>query len=121
MADAGEPKEQAVKAPSAPSDASAATGPTLADVAKLTPDSNYAVFTAPDVDSKVRNEALRKLFLTDPHFRQADDLDVRVDEVVGIEASPLARQYKIQQARALGLLDDELLDQNDTGTGPRPC
>ncbi len=61
---------------------------------------------------KLSNEALRELFLSDPHFAQTDDLNVRVDEVASVALSPLARQHKIQQARALGLLDDELLDQS---------
>ena len=90
--------------------------PTLDDVARLTPDSDYASFTAPGVDAKVRNAALRKLFLSDPHFQQRDELDVRIDEEVGIGQSPLARQQKIMQARALGLLDDDLLDQGPEST-----
>ena len=85
--------------------------PTLDDVARLTPESDYGPFTAPGVDPRVRNEALKKLFLGDPHFRQGDDLNVRVDEVVELARSPLARQRKILLARAMGLLDDELLDQ----------
>ncbi len=61
-------------------------------------------------DPQTRNAALRELFHTDPHFKQSDGLEVALDEVVQ-ESSPLARQRKIEQARALGLLDDELLDQ----------
>lgn len=92
-----------------PTDSSA---PTLDDVARLTPESDYRPFTAPGVDSRVRNAALKKLFHGDSHFGQSDDLNVRVDEVVALESSPLARQRKIMQARALGLLDDDLLDQS---------
>ena len=91
----------------------AAAPPTLDDVARLTPESDYSVFTAPGVDQQVRNQALRKLFLTDPHFQQSDGLDVAIDEVVQLALSPLARQRTILQARAMGLLDDELLDQPD--------
>lgn len=91
----------------------ATSGPTLDDVARLTPESDFSRFAAPGVDPLVRNEALKKLFHGDPHFRQGDDLDVRVDEVVELARSPLARQRKILQARALGLLDDELLDQGE--------
>jgi hypothetical protein len=87
--------------------------PTLDDVQRLTPESDYSPYTAPGVDPQVRNEALKKLFLGDPHFQQGDGLDVRVDEEVALESSPLARQQKILQARALGLLDDELTDQVD--------
>lgn len=84
--------------------------PTLEDVARLTPESDFRPFTAPGVDPRVRNAALKKLFHGDPHFGRSDDLDVRVDEVVEL-GSPLARQRKILQARALGLLDDDLIDQ----------
>ena len=85
--------------------------PTLADVARLTPESDYSAFTAPGVDERVRNQALRKLFLSDPHFQRSDGLDVAIDEVVQLAQSPLARQRTILQARALGLLDDDLVDQ----------
>jgi Protein of unknown function (DUF3305) len=71
-----------------------------------------AVPDAPPVsEAQARNAALRAMFLSDPHFRQSDGLDVSVDEVFEVEGSPQGRQRKIQQARALGLLDDELLDQ----------
>ena len=92
--------------------------PTLGDVARLTPESDYSAFTAPGVDAQVRNQALRKLFLSDPHFQQSDGLDVAVDEVVHIAQSPLARQRMIMQARAMGLLDDELLDQPEPRDDP---
>ncbi len=58
-----------------------------------------------------RNAALRAMFHADPHFRRSEGQDVGVDEVHQIEGSPTGRQRKILQARALGLLDDELLDQ----------
>lgn len=87
------------------------SAPTLEDVASLTSDSDYSAFTAAGVDAHVRNEALRKLFHSDPHFQRGDGLNVAIDEVVQLEQSALARQHKIKQARALGLLDDELQEQ----------
>ena len=65
----------------------------------------------PASDAQARNEALRTLFLTDPHFRQSDGLDVAVDEVFEIASSPRARRRKIELARAMGMLDDELVEQ----------
>lgn len=100
MADAADP-------PTGPKPA-----PTLDDVARLTPESDYAAFTAPHVDARVRNEALKKLFFTDPHFNTGDGLDVRAEADCETERSPQARQRQIQRARALGLLDDELAEQD---------
>jgi hypothetical protein len=97
--------------------------PTLEDVARLTPESDFSAFTAPEVDARVRNEALRKLFHSDPHFQTSDGLDVGVDEVFEIASSAQARQRKIMRARALGMLDDELAEQDrpapDPPAGPR--
>lgn len=67
--------------------------------------------TGPAVDAAARNRALRTLFHTDPHFKQGDDLDVCVDAIAALEHSPHARRQTILRARALGLLDDELVDQ----------
>ncbi len=91
--------------------------PTLEDVARLTPESDFSAFTAPEVDARVRNEALRRLFHGDPHFRQSDGLDVPVDEVCEIAQSPQARRRTILKARALGLLDDELIEQDPPAAG----
>jgi Protein of unknown function (DUF3306) len=96
----------------------APAGPTLDDVARLTPESDYSAYTAPEVDARVRNEALRKLFHSDPHFGRPDGLDVATDEVCEIALSPQARQRTIRTARALGLLDDELIEQDRPDAGP---
>lgn len=97
------------------------SAPTLEDVALLTPDSDYSAFTAAGVDAQVRNEALRKLFHSNPHFQRGDGLNVAIDEVVQLELSALARQHKIQQARALGLLDDELQEQQPSARAHPPA
>ena len=72
----------------------------------------------PGGDSQARNEALRTMFLTDPHFRTSDGLDVAVDEAFEIASSPRARQRKIEMARAMGMLDDELVEQERTDPEP---
>ena len=107
-------------APSAPPSqvTTAATAPTLDDVAALTPESDFSAFTAPAVDARVRNAALRKLFHSDPHFGASDGLDVDANEAAASEHSPLERQRQIRRARALGLLDDELLDQGERVAEP---
>ncbi len=96
----------------------APSGPTLDDVAHLDADSDYSPYTAPGVDAQVRNQALRKLFLSNPHFQQSDGLEVAVDEVAQWALSPQARQHTIQRARALGLLDDELIHQPEPEPDP---
>ena len=67
---------------------------------------------APTTLGADRNAELRALFHSDPHFRRSDGLEVGDAEVHAIEGTPSGRQRKIQQARELGLLDDELLDQD---------
>ena len=90
--------------------------PTLDDVAKLTADSDYSGFAARHVDASVRNAAMRKLFAGDPHFNVMDGLDVYIDDYsVGVPI-PKAMMRQMVQARSLGLLDDELVDQDQ----PRP-
>jgi hypothetical protein len=49
--------------------------PTLADVARLTADSDYSAFVARGVDASVRRLAMKKLF-ADPHFNLGDGLDI---------------------------------------------
>ena len=86
--------------------------PTLDDVAKLTADSDYSAFAARTVDSKVRNAAMRKLFAGDPHFNVMDGLDVYIDDYSVGEPIPQSMLRQMVQARSLGLLDDELVDQD---------
>lgn len=61
--------------------------PTMDDVARLTPESDYSAFVARGVDAAVRRSALKKLF-SDPHFNAIDRLDVYMDDYT--RASPLA-------------------------------
>ena len=82
---------------------------------------DLAALTSPAVDADVRNAALRSLFLTDPHFRVSDGLDVHADEAAASEHSPLERQRQIQRARALGMLDDELADQPSPPAAESPA
>ncbi|MDB5792604.1 MAG: hypothetical protein JWQ80_2628 [Massilia sp.] len=62
--------------------ASAAPGrpsPTLEDVNRLTPDSDYSIFVGQGVDKSVQRLALKKLF-ADPHFNVMDRLDMYMDD-----------------------------------------
>ncbi len=89
--------------------------PTLEDVAQLTADSDFRPFTASHVDPAVRNAAMKKLFHSDPHFQVMDGLDVYIDDYNTPAPLPKAIMRTMLQARALGLLDDELKDQDKPG------
>lgn len=63
----------------AASETEPAAPPTMADVALLTPESDFSAFVRQGVDADVRRTALKKLF-TDPHFNTMDRLDVYIDD-----------------------------------------
>ena len=94
--------------------------PTLEDVAKLTTDSDYSAFAARTVDSRVRNAAMRKLFAGDPPFNLMDGLDVYIDDYSVGESIPQSMLRQMVQARSLGLLDDELVDQDKPSLAELP-
>jgi hypothetical protein len=85
--------------------------PTLDDVAALTKDSDFKRFVAPDVDPGVKNAAMKKLFASDPQFNVMDGLDVYIDDYNKFEPVPESIVRQLFNARALGLLDDELEEQ----------
>ena len=94
--------------------------PTLADVAELTRESDFSRFVAPGVDVGVKNAAMKKLF-TDPHFNVMDGLDIYIDDYNKFEPIPKSMLRQMVQARALGLLDDELEEQDKpTPDNPAP-
>ena len=80
--------------------------PTLQDVALLTRESDYSRFVAPGVGNDVRNAAMKKLF-TDPHFNLMDGLDTYIDDYGKPDPLPLAMLRQMNQAKFLGLFDDE--------------
>jgi len=64
------------------------------------------------VDPEVRNAAFKKLFHTDPHFNVMDGLDVYIDDYNTPNPLPVAIMKTLVQARAMGLIDDELKEQD---------
>ena len=108
---AGQPLAATAAAPQ-PETPAKPPAPTLDDVAQLTADSDYSAFAARTVDPNVRNAALRKLFAGDPHFNVMDGLDVYIDDYSVGEPIPKSMLRQMVQARSLGLLDDELVDQD---------
>ncbi len=85
---------------------------TLADVEQLTAESDFSAFAAKGVDADVRNAAMKKLFHAEPQFNVMDGLDVYIDDYNTPDPLPKAIMRTMLQARALGLLDDELKDQD---------
>jgi hypothetical protein len=85
--------------------------PTLDDVAALTKDSDFTRFVARDTDPAVKNAAMKKLFASDPHFNTMDGLDVYIDDYNKFEPVPRNLMRQLVNARAMGLLDDELPEQ----------
>ncbi len=106
------PDETPAVAPVSPAVSSKAPQPTLEDVENLTPQSDFSAFTRPQVDPEVRNAAMKKLFHGDPHFNVMDGLDVYIGDYNTPDPLPRSIMLQMMQARSLGLLDDELTDQD---------
>ena len=92
--------------PTAPPAAPSPPPPTLADVAALTRESDYARFVAPGVDAGVKNAALKKLF-TDPHFNLMDGLDTYIDDYGRPDPLPAGMLRQMAQSKSLGLFSDD--------------
>ncbi len=92
--------------------------PTLADVAQLGPDADYARFVGRDVAPEVRNAALGRLF-TDPRFNVMDGLDVYVDDYSQPDPLPPGMLRRMAQSQWLGLFDGE--DGPDRAAPPGPA
>ena len=95
--------EEARAEPGLPNSAQSAALPSLDS---LTPQSDFSPFMAKNVDTQLRNQAMKKLF-ADPHYNVMDRLDIYIDDY-SIER-PLSidviRQMSI--SKTLGLFDDE--------------
>ena len=98
--------EAAPPAPPPPAAAPAAP-PELPPVDSLKGlESDYQDFLRSDVDPATKSAALRKLF-GDPHFNQMDGLDTYIDDYTKEDPIPPAMLRAMNQARSLGLFDDE--------------
>lgn len=103
------PALQPVQQPAAPAGATERPAPTLEDVARLTPESDYAAFVAGGVDPAVRRLALKKLF-ADPNFAVMDGLDIYISDYT--KASPLTDAMLASLKHAPNVLD-RLFGRND--------
>jgi hypothetical protein len=103
----------AVPAPVQPTPA-AEPAPTLADVALLTRESDYARFVASGVDEGVKRAAMKKLF-ADPHFNVMDGLDTYIADYGQPDPIPLAMLRRMNQSKFLRLFED---DEDDAERPP---
>ncbi len=107
-------KEEVAPKPAAPGAPSAAAAPAAVKPAAKTElpsvdslrglASEYRDFLRPEVDEKLRQAALKKLF-RDPHFNAMDGLDVYIDDYSKPDPIPEAMLRTL--AHAKGLLFDE--------------
>ena len=80
--------------------------PSMADVAALTRESDFAPFVRAGVEPGVRNAAMKKLF-SDPHFNIMDGLDTYIDDYSKPDPIPPSMLRLMNQAATLGLFDEE--------------
>ena len=107
--------EAAVSAvPATPAEPPAEPLPTMADVALLTRESDYARFVAPGIDNGVKQAAMKKLF-ADPHFNIMDGLDTYIDDYSQPDPIPMAMLRRMNQSKFLGLFDHEEAEDESTG------
>ncbi|MDY0960811.1 DUF3306 domain-containing protein [Massilia sp. CFBP9026] len=88
--------------------------PTLDDVARLTPESDYSAFVAKGVDKAVQRMALKKLF-ADPNFAVMDGLDIYIADYN--KAAPLTDAMLASLKHAPGVLN-RLLGEDDDDDDP---
>jgi hypothetical protein len=78
----------------------------LPAVESLTPDSDFSAFMKPEVDARLRNQALKTLF-RDPGFNVMDGLDTYIDDYTKSDPIPEEMLRQLNQAKGLFLFDDE--------------
>lgn len=77
--------------------------PTLDDVAKLTPESDFSSFMTQNVPAEIKNAAVKKLF-ADPHFNIMDGLDIYIGDYNTPDPLPDGMLAKMVGAQFLGLV-----------------
>jgi Protein of unknown function (DUF3306) len=80
--------------------------PTMADVHKLTAESDFSPFVAKNVSPDVRNTAMKKLF-TDPHYNVMDRLDIYIDDYSKPDPIPESMLRQMVSAKFLNLFKAE--------------
>ena len=87
----------------------------LPPVESLTPESDFKPFMGQNVDPATRGAALKRLF-SDPRYNEIDGLDVYLEDYNKADPIPPAMLRMLDQARSLGLFDDEAEDGSKAPT-----
>jgi hypothetical protein len=108
VARASEPGPEAAPAPDV-------ALPTLEDVGRLTPQSDFSPFVARGVAPEVSNAAMKKLF-ADPHYNIMDGLDIYIDDYSLPDPLPESMMRQMVSAQFLNLFDEKK-DEPKDGSG----
>lgn len=90
--------------------------PTLEDVGRLTPQSDFKPFVARGVTPEVRNAAMKKLF-ADPHYNIMDGLDTYIDDYSLPDPLPESMMRQMVSAQFLNLFDEKKEEPQDKPAG----
>jgi hypothetical protein len=97
--------------------------PSIDDAQAMTPQSDFTRYMKGDVDSNVKNTALKKLW-TDPRFNVQDGLDVYIDDYSKPDPMPAGMLEKLAHMSFLTLFDpkpeDEKLPAETHALSPHP-
>ncbi len=96
------PQSAASHTPHNPTEGPAEPTPTLEDVERLTPASDFQTYMRQGVPGEVRNAAMKKLF-TDPHFNVMDGLDIYIGDYNTPDPMPAGMLQKMVGAELLNL------------------
>lgn len=96
----------------------AAPPPSLDDVQRLTPQSDFAPFVARGVAPEVRNAAMKKLF-ADPHYNVMDRLDIYIDDYSRPDPLPASMLRQMASAKFLKLFEEEEQEKDPSEGGLR--
>jgi len=87
--------------------------PSLEDVSKLTPESDFSSFMNKEVAGDVHQAAMKKLF-SDPHFNVMDGLDIYIGDYSIEDPLPEGMLEKMYQSTALGLFKPLEVEATDS-------
>jgi Protein of unknown function (DUF3306) len=94
--------------------------PTLDEAQAMTPQSDFTRVMKQDVDAKVKNTALKKLW-TDPRYNIQDGLDTYIDDYSKPDPMPPGMLEKLAHMSFLTIFDKKPEDDEKTLPSPPPA